>query len=464
MPDNTPVLGLYKKNPATDGNDTFNITTMLNDNWDAIDQALGRPFFLSDPTYDAANDRIVCVFSKGIAELFNGDNRVIVEKSDDTTYYINAPAINTTYYLFLQQDGTFTHNTTGAVPAGGVLLYQIAVGAAKATLTKTDRRYLISGVGAKLAGHIVTVSSETVVGHVELATAAEVTTGTDTARAVTPAGAKVELDKKVNHSLATAANDFLVASGVGVFIKKTLAEVKTILGLGTAAYTASSAYATAAHTSVAASESTVGHVELATAAEVTTGTDTARAVTPAGAKVELDKKSPLASPTFTTKITTPIIDLTSGQIKFPAAQSASADVNTLDDYEEGNWTPQLGSEGTDTGQTFLSATGRYVKIGKVVTLYFAIDVTTIGTLGGTYACIKGLPFACGSYPNGGSVTIDNCTGLASNVVSIAGYVSSTGTVIWLTSAAAASVSPLDRMAKAVLANSVYISGACIYYV
>lgn len=50
----------------------------------------------------------------------------------------------------------------------------------------------------------------------------------------------------IKHSLATAANDFLVASGVGAFIKKTLAEVKTILGLGTAAYTASGDYAVAA--------------------------------------------------------------------------------------------------------------------------------------------------------------------------------------------------------------------------
>lgn len=40
----------------------------------------------------------------------------------------------------------------------------------------------------------------------------------------------------VAHSLATAANDFLVASGSGAFIKKTLAEVKTILGLGAMAY------------------------------------------------------------------------------------------------------------------------------------------------------------------------------------------------------------------------------------
>lgn len=48
------------------------------------------------------------------------------------------------------------------------------------------------------------------------------------------------------HSLATAASDFLVASGVGAFVKKTLAEVKTILGLGSAAYTDSGDYAVAA--------------------------------------------------------------------------------------------------------------------------------------------------------------------------------------------------------------------------
>lgn len=35
----------------------------------------------------------------------------------------------------------------------------------------------------------------------------------------------------VEHSLATAVSDFLVASGAGAFVKKTLAETKTILGL-----------------------------------------------------------------------------------------------------------------------------------------------------------------------------------------------------------------------------------------
>lgn len=46
----------------------------------------------------------------------------------------------------------------------------------------------------------------------------------------------------IKHSLATAVSDFLVASGAGVFIKKTLAEVQAVLGLGTAAYTSATNY------------------------------------------------------------------------------------------------------------------------------------------------------------------------------------------------------------------------------
>lgn len=41
MASNTPKLNLLKKDPTTDGNETFNIKTMLNDNWDKIDVAVG---------------------------------------------------------------------------------------------------------------------------------------------------------------------------------------------------------------------------------------------------------------------------------------------------------------------------------------------------------------------------------------------------------------------------------------
>jgi len=40
MSSSTPNLNLLKKNPMTDGSDTFNIQTMLNDNWDKIDDAV----------------------------------------------------------------------------------------------------------------------------------------------------------------------------------------------------------------------------------------------------------------------------------------------------------------------------------------------------------------------------------------------------------------------------------------
>ena len=41
MASSTTNLNLYKKDPTTDGSDTFNITTMLNENWDRIDTAWG---------------------------------------------------------------------------------------------------------------------------------------------------------------------------------------------------------------------------------------------------------------------------------------------------------------------------------------------------------------------------------------------------------------------------------------
>lgn len=40
MAGNTFNLGLYFKEPIKDGNDTFNIQTMLNDNWNKLDKAL----------------------------------------------------------------------------------------------------------------------------------------------------------------------------------------------------------------------------------------------------------------------------------------------------------------------------------------------------------------------------------------------------------------------------------------
>ena len=99
-------------------------------------------------------------------------------------------------------------------------------------------------------------------------------------------------------------------------------------------------------------------------------------------------------------------------IAFPATQVASSDANTLDDYEEGTWTPSFaGQSGSLTAYT---SGGYYVKIGSVVTIYGWVRITTAGTAAG-YANVYGLPFSIanqtGYYRNQGTAQESQNTGL-----------------------------------------------------
>jgi hypothetical protein len=92
---------------------------------------------------------------------------------------------------------------------------------------------------------------------------------------------------------------------------------------------------------------------------------------------------------------TGLLDLSNaaaGQIKFPAVQNNSADANTLDDYEEGTWTPSLTFGGGSTGITYGFQSGSYQKIGNTVWLTGRITLTAKGSSTGA-AVIGGLPFA-----------------------------------------------------------------------
>jgi hypothetical protein len=78
-------------------------------------------------------------------------------------------------------------------------------------------------------------------------------------------------------------------------------------------------------------------------------------------------------------------------ITFPATQAASSDANTLDDYEEGTFTPTL----TSAGGTLTSVsvgTGYYTKVGNVVTIMCKPVITTNGT-GSSAIYIGGFPFS-----------------------------------------------------------------------
>lgn len=76
-----------------------------------------------------------------------------------------------------------------------------------------------------------------------------------------------------------------------------------------------------------------------------------------------------------------------GQIKFPATQNASADANTLDDYEEGTWTP---TDASGAGLTFTTPAGAYEKIGRQFRASFSL--TYPATASGASALIGGMPF------------------------------------------------------------------------
>lgn len=81
-------------------------------------------------------------------------------------------------------------------------------------------------------------------------------------------------------------------------------------------------------------------------------------------------------------------------IKFPAAQVSVADVNTLDDYEEGTWTPVLNFGGATTGITYSSQVGTYTKIGNLIYVEFACILTSKGSATGS-ATITGIPTSAG---------------------------------------------------------------------
>ena len=101
-------------------------------------------------------------------------------------------------------------------------------------------------------------------------------------------------------------------------------------------------------------------------------------------------------------------------ITFPATQSASSNANTLDDYEEGYWTP------TDASGASLSltATGLYTKIGD--TVYAWAQVTYPVTASSSGASIGGLPFPIlnnGTIRGGGTVGYTN-TADVSNMLGV----------------------------------------------
>jgi hypothetical protein len=87
----------------------------------------------------------------------------------------------------------------------------------------------------------------------------------------------------------------------------------------------------------------------------------------------------------------------SNGISFPASQSALTDPNTLDDYEEGTWTPA----GFAAGYTASSSSGIYTRIGRVIHVRFDVTFSAVPAANSS-SNFTGLPFnSLGATPGSG---------------------------------------------------------------
>ena len=142
-------------------------------------------------------------------------------------------------------------------------------------------------------------------------------------------------------------------------------------------------------------------------------------------------------------------------ITFPATQSASSDANTLDDYEEGTWTPNIGGN-----TTYNTQSGKYIKIGRMVFVEGRLHINAVGT--GSTSLVSGLPFTSDSQPTGvrGTLSINSFYSVANNITYPAMYLNPSATTAQFQAIAAAgtSVSTIGIFGNS---TDIYFSG-CYY--
>ena len=113
-----------------------------------------------------------------------------------------------------------------------------------------------------------------------------------------------------------------------------------------------------------------------------------------------------------------------------------------------SWTPTVGGSSTYTQQL-----GTSIKVGKLVTLFFSMVLSSIGS--GSTSQISGFPYTA-DVPNG-SCVVGFFNGLSTNVVYLSGIVSSTVIVLEGLTAAGSGIN-----VNAVLQNSAGVTMMCTY--
>jgi microcystin-dependent protein len=147
MPQTTSKLGL--KQPL--GNESvsreaYNENLRLMDQNAASQAEVDEPFFLKTVIYHTASHRIDLTLGPGRASFLG----VMVAKIGDSTLFIDSPAPNTAYYIFITKEGNFVYNSTNINLAGAVPIWSVNTGDSISDITTQDLRGKLPGAAARI--------------------------------------------------------------------------------------------------------------------------------------------------------------------------------------------------------------------------------------------------------------------------------------------------------------------------
>lgn len=159
MASNTPKLGLLKKDPAMDGNETFNIQTMLNDNWDKIDEAVGNIEVpeasttqkgivqLSNATDGARED--VAATERAVKAAYERGSEGVDAAATAQTSLVAHLADNTSHVHYGPDTGTANAKAVSISPAPTAYVEGMAVSFRNAVQNTGAVTIDVNGLGAK---------------------------------------------------------------------------------------------------------------------------------------------------------------------------------------------------------------------------------------------------------------------------------------------------------------------------
>ena len=151
----------------------------------------------------------------------------------------------------------------------------------------------------------------------------------------------------------------------------------------------------------------------------------------------------------------------SGNLNFKTSNAgivfnnSSATTNsTLNDYETGTWSPNVGGTATYSSQV-----GTYTKIGNTVTVHFDFTINSIGT--GSANSLFGFPFTTGNINAPQTGCVSYYAGLTVSPTFIAFYIANSSTqvnFVWNTTGG----STIQNNANNLFQNGTRIIGSLTY--